>query len=178
MKPSQYIRARIRVQRCPRLFAVRKHDFGALTFALAVQAEEQREALSHVHEIVLWHEADDHVRADLAVSPRLVGAGADEDVGLGVVEDVACVGLGDARGGFVEGWVEGDVGGKFDAVGFATCVQRDELQSWTADFDSANGVCEQFVVDPLEFFEAFAVACVGGVVDVRDLLYPWNMLKL
>lgn len=44
-------------------------------------------------------------------------AGAGENVGLGVVEDIVCVGKGDARGGFMEGWGEGDVGGEFDAVG-------------------------------------------------------------
>jgi len=73
--------------------------------------------LRHVHEVVLRHEAYDHVGPDFAVGPGFEGAGAREYVGLGVVEVVAGVGLGDARGGFVEGWVEGDVGGEFDAVG-------------------------------------------------------------
>jgi len=65
----------------------------------------------------LRHEADDHIGTDFAVGPGFLGAGAEQDVGLGIVEDVVGVGLRDARGGFVEGWVEGDVGGEFDAVG-------------------------------------------------------------
>jgi len=66
------------------------------------------------------------------VGPGLVGTGAGEDVGLGVIEDVVGVGLGDARGGLVEGWVEGDVGGEFDAVGLgpAVSVCRFERDSW------------------------------------------------
>jgi hypothetical protein len=50
-----------------------------------------------------------------------LGASAEQDVGLRIVEDVVGVGLGDAREGFVEGWVEGDVGGEFDAVGLWLC---------------------------------------------------------
>ena len=79
-----------------------------LALGFAVQAEVHREALSHVHEIAPWHKADDHVGADLAEGPGFPGAGAGEDVGLGVVEDVAGVGFGDPRVVFAEGWVEGD----------------------------------------------------------------------
>jgi hypothetical protein len=73
--------------------------------------------LRHVHEVVLRDEADDHVGPDFAPGPGFSRAGAGEDVGLGVVEDVRGVGGGNARGGLVEGWGEGDVGGEFDAVG-------------------------------------------------------------
>jgi hypothetical protein len=40
---------------------------------------------------------------------------------LGVVEDVAGVGFGDSGVVFAEGWVEGDGGVKFDAVGLWIC---------------------------------------------------------
>jgi len=121
MEPPEHIRARIRVQRRPGLFAVRERDFCSFAFPLAVQAEEQRQSLSHVHEVVLRDEADDHVGSDFAVAPGFVGTGAGENVGLGVVEDVVRVGLGNARSRFVERWIERDVGGKFDAVGLWCC---------------------------------------------------------
>jgi len=40
---------------------------------------------------------------------------------LGVVEDVAGVGFGDSGVVFAEGWVEGDGGVEFDAVGLWIC---------------------------------------------------------
>ena len=108
MEPPQDIRARIRVQRRPRLLSIREAHFRTLALGFAVQAEVHREALGHVHEIAPWHKADDHVGTDLAERPGFSGAGAGEDVGLGVVEDVAGVGFGDPRVIFAEGWVEGD----------------------------------------------------------------------
>lgn len=108
MEPPQNIRARIRMQRRPSLLSIREAHFRTLALGFAVQAEVHREALGHVHEIAPWHKADDHVGADLAERPGFSGAGAGEDVGLGVVEDVAGVGFGDPRVVFAEGWVEGD----------------------------------------------------------------------
>ena len=61
------------------------------------------------------------LRPDLAEGPGFSGAGAHEDVVLGVVEDVAGVGFGDSGVVFAEGWVEGDGGVKFDAVGLWIC---------------------------------------------------------
>jgi hypothetical protein len=61
---------------------------------------------------------------------------------------------------------------------FSACVQRNELQSWTADLDSTDCVRQQFVVDTLQFFEALPMARVGGIVDVRDLLDAGDMLQL
>ena len=63
-----------------------------------------------------------------------------------------------------------------ELVYFAACVQRDELQSRAADFDSADGVRQQFVVDAFKLFEARTMSGVGGIVDVRDLLDSRNML--
>lgn len=162
--------------------------------------------MSNVHEIVLRNEAYDRVGSDFAEGPGFVGAGAGEDVVLAVVEDVAGLGFGDSRGGFGQGWVEGDEGVEFDAVGledllvvcsfvwyfldfrfnekgrvlayFATGVQCDESQSRTTGFDSANCICQQLIVDSLQLLEVLSMACVGGIVDVRDLLDSWNVLKL
>ena len=121
MEPPQNIRARIRMQRRPSLLSIREAHFRTIALGFAVQAEVHRETLGHVHEIASWHEADDHVRPDLAEGPGFPGAGAGEDVGLGVVEDVAGVGFGDSRVVFAEGWVEGDGGVEFDAVGLWIC---------------------------------------------------------
>jgi len=117
MEPPQHIRARIRMQGAPSLFSIREAHFRALAFHFAIQAEIYREALGHVHEVPPRHEAYDHVGPDLAEGPGFAGAGAGEDVVLGVVEDVAGVGFGDSGVGFAEGWVEGDGGVEFDAVG-------------------------------------------------------------
>jgi hypothetical protein len=71
-----------------------------------------------------------------------------------------------------------NVGYGMDWSYLSACVQRDKLQSWTADLHSADCVRQQFVVDTLQLFEALPVACIGGIVYVRDLLDAGDVLQL
>ena len=101
----------------PGLLAAGERDGGTVAVDVAIDGEEEAEALSKVHEVVGGHEADDGVRPDLAEGPGLGGDGAREDIVLRVVEDVGSIGLRDAGAGFFVGWMVGYVAVEFGAIG-------------------------------------------------------------